>query len=110
MNWQIAKDLSSEFASCHQKTENAQKLTFPRTRAPPRTVWKISAGPLPLLNIEYPVTDAELAVEDLHIGLPVLEHLPVDKKTFLEERRNLLDGSDCAKKYYQEIVITLVGL
>lgn len=43
------------------------------------------------------MADAELALEDLVIGLPVLKHLCVDTKTLLEKRRNLLDESDCAK-------------
>lgn len=42
------------------------------------------------------VADADLAVEDLLIGLPVVQHLGVDTKTSSEERRNFLDGFDCS--------------
>lgn len=36
----------------------------------------------------------------MSIGLPVLRHLCVDKKTLLEERRDLLDKSDCSKAIF----------
>lgn len=35
-------------------------------------------------------------MEDLRIGLPILQHLRVDTKSLLKEPRDLLDGSDCA--------------
>lgn len=74
---------------------NAETFTFSRSWTPPRLVLKLSAGPLALLNVRFLVADADLAVEDLLIGLPVLRHLGVDTKTLLEERRDLLDGTDC---------------
>lgn len=43
------------------------------------------------------MADANFAVDDLLISLPVLKHLRVYKKTLLEEGRGLLDGSDCAE-------------
>lgn len=57
---------------------------------------KLSAGHLGMLNVEYLVADANLAVEDLLIGLPVLRYLGVDSKTSIEERSDLLDGSNCS--------------
>lgn len=42
------------------------------------------------------IANANLAVEDLLIGDPVLCHLGVDTKTLLEERRDLLDGIYCS--------------
>lgn len=56
----------------------------------------MSAGPLALVNVTFLVADADLSAEDLLIGLPVLQHLGVDSKTLLEERRDLLDGADCS--------------
>lgn len=76
--------------------DDPQKFTFSRTWTPPRTVLLLSAGPLALVNVTFLVADADLSVEDLLIGLPVLQHLGVDTKTLLEERRDLLDGSDCS--------------
>eukprot|EP00737_Agarophyton_chilense_P003792 gb/GEZJ01004544.1/.p1 GENE.gb/GEZJ01004544.1/~~gb/GEZJ01004544.1/.p1 ORF type:complete len:294 (-),score=41.13 gb/GEZJ01004544.1/:342-1223(-) len=73
-----------------------QTFSFWRSWAPPRTTLKLSAGPLALVNITFLVADEELTAEDLLIGLPVLEHLGVDTKTLLEEKRNFLDGFDCS--------------
>lgn len=42
------------------------------------------------------VFDCDLASKDFLLGLPVLRHLGADNKTFLEERRDLLDASDCS--------------
>lgn len=74
----------------------AQSFTFSRTWTPPRTILKLSAGPLALLNVRYLVAESNLTAEDVLIGLPVLRHFGVDTKTLLEERRDLLDGSDCS--------------
>lgn len=75
---------------------DAEKFTFSRTWTPTRIVMKLAAGPLALLNVELLVADADLAAEDVLIGLPVLRHLGVDTKTLLEERRDLLNGMDCS--------------
>lgn len=50
-----------------------------------------------LLNVEYLVVDAELAVEDLLIGFPVLLHSGLYTKTLLENRRDFIYGRDCAE-------------
>lgn len=76
--------------------DNAEKFTFSRTWTPPRTVLQLLVGPLALVNVTYLVADADLAAESLLIGLPVLQHLGVDTKTLLEERRDRLDGADCS--------------
>lgn len=51
----------------------AQKITFLRTWTPPCTVFRLAAGPLVLINVICVVSDATLAVEDILIGLPVLQ-------------------------------------
>lgn len=75
---------------------DAKKFTFSGSWTAPRTMLKLSAGPLALLNVEYLVTDMELAAEDLLMGLPVLRHFGVDNETLLEDRRNLLSETDCS--------------
>lgn len=42
------------------------------------------------------MTDANLAVENLLIGLPVLQHPGVDTKSLFEKRRDLLCCADCS--------------
>lgn len=71
-----------------------KSYTFSRLWTPPRTVLNaaISAGSQALLNVEYPVADADLSVEDILVGFPVLRHMSVNEKTLLEQRRDLLDG------------------
>lgn len=56
---------------------------------------KLAAGHLALFNVEYLVTDSELAVEDLLLDLPVLRHLGVETKVLLEEHWNRLNCNDC---------------
>lgn len=76
---------------------SAQSFTFSRICAPPRTTLFLFDGPLSSINVFYLVTDAELAVEDLLLGLVVLKHLGIDAKSLLEERRHLLHGADCSQ-------------
>lgn len=45
------------------------------------TVLRPAAGPLALVNVSFLIADADLAVKDLLICLPVLQHLGVDSKT-----------------------------
>lgn len=71
-----------------------EAFTFSRTWTLPRTVLKLSAGPLVLLCLKYHVADSDLAAEELFISLLVLQFLGIDTKTILEERRDLLDDSD----------------
>lgn len=75
---------------------DARKFTFSRTWIVLRTIGKLGGGPLAHLNVEYLVAYTDLSVEDLLLGLMVLHHLGVDTNTFLKERRDLLDGSDCS--------------
>lgn len=58
----------------------------------PRTVLKLAIRPCTLLITEYLVADAYLAVKDLFIALPVFRHFGVNKKTLIEDRRDLQDG------------------
>lgn len=74
----------------------AESFTFTRTWTPPRLVLKLAAGPLAFLSVRFLVSDADLAVEDTLLGLPVLGNLGIDTKTLLEERRDLLHGPDCS--------------
>lgn len=50
----------------------------------------LSAGSLALINITYLVVDDDLAIEDLLIGLPVIQHLGIENKTPLEELQDVL--------------------
>lgn len=51
----------------------AEEFTFSCPLTPsPRTVLKLVVNPFALLNVEYIVTEVELAVEDLLLGLPEL--------------------------------------
>lgn len=74
--------------------ENAQKVSFSHTWTPLRTVLPLAAGPLALVNVIFLVADADLAVENSLIRLPVSQHLGVDTKTLLEDRCDLLDGTE----------------
>lgn len=54
------------------------------------------SGPLAVLSVKYLVADADLASEDLLIGLPVLCLFCVDTNTPLKNYRDLLDTPDCS--------------
>lgn len=77
-------------------SEEKKSFTLSRIWTPLHATLFLTAGPLLLANVSYLVTNAELAVEDLLLGLPVLQHLRVDTKLLSEERRDLLDGTDCS--------------
>lgn len=79
-----------------KKCSDAEASTFSRSWTPPRTILHLSVVTLEILNVTYHVADAYLAVESLLIELPVLQHLGIDTKTLLEERRDILDGADCS--------------
>ena len=51
-----------------------------------------------LRKVNYIIADDDSAIkcEGLLIGLPVLQHLRVDKKTQLEAKIHSLDGTDCS--------------
>ena len=70
--------------------DSTQRFTASREWVVPRLILGLSAGPLALLNVAFLVTDAQLADEDLLIGLPVLKHLEIDSKTMLERNRDCL--------------------
>lgn len=76
--------------------DDPQKFTFSSMWTPPGTVLLLSAGLLALVNVAFLVADADLLVEGLLIGLPVLQHLGVDTKTLSEGCRDLLEGSGCS--------------
>lgn len=75
--------------------EKAQNSMFYGIWTPPRTILKFSAVPLTLINVSLLVADADLAAEDVLIGLPVLRHLGVDANLCSQKNRGVLDGADC---------------
>lgn len=76
--------------------EAPQSFTFSRFCTPPRTVIRLSPGSLDLTNIKYLVADAEIATEELLIGLSLSIHLGVDTKELLEPQRDVLDEANCS--------------
>lgn len=74
--------------------DDAKQFKISQIWSVPRTILKLFADPLPLLNLECLVSNSDLAVKDFLLGLPVIRHLEVDTKTLLEERKDLLDGSN----------------
>lgn len=46
--------------------------------------------------MRFLAADANLAAENILIGLPVLRHSGIDTKTMLEPDHARLDGSDCS--------------
>lgn len=75
---------------------DAEIFTFPRAWAIPRTVLKLFTEPLALLHLEYLVSIRDLAAEDLLLGVLVLRYRGVDARTLFKQRRDLLDGPNCA--------------
>lgn len=71
--------------------EDTQKVSFLKTITAPRAVLRLAAASLVSANVSFLIADADLAVEDLLIDLPVLQHLGINTKTLLGERRDLLD-------------------
>ena len=61
-----------------------------------RTALQLSSGKFALVNIAFLVAENGLTDEDLLIGLAVLEHLKVDRRTMLERNCRDLDGMDCS--------------
>lgn len=57
---------------------------------------QLDAGPLALINATFLVADVDISAEKLLIDLSVLQNLRVDKSIVLEQRRDVLDGSDCS--------------
>lgn len=64
-----------------------------------RTVLRLAAGPLALVNVTFFVADIGLAAEDLLIGLPVLRHLGIGRETLAEQMRYVLNGADYSTVY-----------
>lgn len=73
-----------------------EKFIVFRTWTPSWTTIWLSSGYLAFVSVKYLVAEADLVAEDLHIGLPVPRYLGVDTMTLLEERRDLLDDTDCS--------------
>lgn len=74
-----------------------QAQTFKATRRweVPRIILKLNAGPLVLLNGSFVVINAQLAVEDLLLGPPVLKHLRINYQTILQWNHTCLNETDC---------------
>ena len=78
------------------KNSEPEAFTFSRAWLVSRTILHLSSGRLAATNISYLVADEELTATDLIIGRPILEHMRVDTKTLIEERREGLDNIDCS--------------
>lgn len=76
---------------------SAQSFTFYISLTSPRTILRIAAGPLAIVNIKFLYADAVLAAEDLLIGIPVLNHLGVYTKILLEKNPYVQDGFVCSE-------------
>lgn len=85
------KNISSVFLQVALKEhEDVQPFSLSILWTSPRTMLRISAGPLSSVSVSYLVTGTQLAVEDSLLGFLVLQHLGAGTKSFLKERRNLL--------------------
>lgn len=79
-----------------EKNNKPKLYKFSRAWCAPSTVLHLNSGRLALKNIHYLVADDSMACEDLFFGRPVLLHLRVDTRSFLEDRVATLDGTDCS--------------
>lgn len=75
--------------------DTAQTSTFSRIWTLLLKLLKLSSDPLSLVIVSFLIAEADIAEEELLIGLLVLHHLDIDTKTLLEEKRDVLHGSDC---------------
>lgn len=75
--------------------DKAQNFKATRRWEVPRLIFKLDAGPLALLNVSFLVINAQLAVKDLLIGLPVLKRLGIDSQTMLQWNYARLDETNC---------------
>lgn len=75
--------------------EKKQSYVFTRISSPPRSILCLSVGPIALENESFFVADGKLSDGKLLTGYPVLKRLRVDTRTFLEQRRDALEGADC---------------
>lgn len=73
-----------------------QSFNLSRSRTMPGYVLNISTGQLALVSITLPVSNDELAWEELLIGRPVLLYLQVDTKTLLDSNHVISDETDCS--------------
>lgn len=71
---------------------SAETFSFSQTCTPPRVVLKLIADPLALVSVTFLIADADISAAELLIGFSVLQHLGVDTKTLLEQKRKVLDG------------------
>lgn len=70
--------------NCIRKDSTLIKCPFLRTWMKQRYILHLSSGNLVLRYMTFLVADNELVCEDLLNGLPILQHLKVDKRTMLE--------------------------
>lgn len=71
-------------------------FTCSRTQRAHQIVLQLVAGNLALVDKQYLATDDELTCYVELICQPVLEHLKVNARTFTEEDRSCLNGTDCS--------------
>lgn len=79
-----------------QKGDECQFFKFHRSWKVLRTVIQLSTGQMAFVKMTYFVADDKIACQDLLIGRAVLLHLQVDYRTLLENKRALLDRTDCS--------------
>lgn len=106
----ISKITSVKFPDILESEGDAKEFTLLRTWILSRPVLNSSTAPLELLNIGCPVSDADLALEDIFISLYVSNHLHIGTQTLLKGRHDRLDGRDCAEaksNNHNEMVVRL---
>lgn len=64
---------------------------------------------LALLGVTFLVADNDLAENDLLIGLPMLEHLVINSKTILENKKAQWNDTDCSNVVRDIKVLSTVG-
>lgn len=67
-----------------------QTYIFSLKRAPPGSSLQLFTSLPELINVIFLVSNCKIAIEDLFIGSPVLDHLGINTNTMLQQKRNLL--------------------
>lgn len=70
--------------------------TFSLTWKFPLLVMALSVGRMSLLNVTFIVADNETAREYFLVGLPVLRHLLIVSRMFLEQNWSTFNGTYCS--------------
>lgn len=76
--------------------EDALSFLFSRSWLMPRIILHLTSGELALCLVLFWVSHNDLVCKDLSIGLTVLQHLRIDRKTLPENSRSELESIACA--------------